>query len=200
MAFVGVDEVLEVLEEVTARSCAEAAGVELPRPFPRFSYQETMDRYGSDRPDTRIRLELVDLSDAFRESEFRAIRGAVEGGGIVKCLPVHQAEELSRGEIDRLESFVCKELGARGLAWIRITSRPVCTWPLTVRRLLTSSDSRTSAPMESCHSPPALACSTMPLACPLVESTSPSTSASRSRPWATTALANCSASTTSSWA
>ena len=122
LSFVGVDEVLEVLEEATARSCAETVGVELPRPFPRFSYQETMDRFGTDRPDTRILLELVDLSEAFRGSEFRAFRAAVEGGGIVKCLPVHQAEGLSRGEVERLESLVCKELGARGLAWIRITS------------------------------------------------------------------------------
>jgi len=134
MSFVGVDEVLEVLEETTARSCADAAGVELPRPFPRYSYQETMDRFGSDRPDTRIQLELVDLSDVFRSSEFRSFRAAVEGGGIVKCLPVHQAEELSRGEIDRLESFVSKELGARGLAWIRITSDG--TWQAPIVKFL----------------------------------------------------------------
>jgi len=122
MSFVDVEQVLEVLEEVTARSCADAAGVELPRPFPRYSYQETMERWGSDRPDTRVQLELVDLSDAFRESEFRAFRAAVEGGGIVKCLPIHRAEELSRGEIDRLEGFITRELGAKGLAWIRITA------------------------------------------------------------------------------
>jgi len=138
MAFVGVDEILEVLEEVTVRSCADAAGVELPRPFPRFSYQETMDRFGSDRPDTRIRLELVDLSDVFQKSEFRAFRTAVEGGGIVKCLPVHQAGELSRGEIDRLESFVSKELGARGLAWIRITSDG--TWQAPIVKFLSESE------------------------------------------------------------
>ncbi len=138
MSFVGVDEVLEVLEETTVRSCADAAGVELPRPFPRYSYQETMDRFGSDRPDTRIQLELVDLSDVFRNSEFRAFRAAVEGGGIVKCLPVHQAEELSRGEIDRLESFVRKELGARGLAWLRITADG--TWQAPIVKFLSESE------------------------------------------------------------
>jgi len=138
LSFVGVDEILEVLEEVTVRSCADAAGVELPRPFPRFSYQETMDRFGSDRPDTRILLELVDLSDVFQSSEFRAFRTVVEGGGIVKCLPVHQAEELSRGDIDRLESFVSKELGARGLAWIRITSDG--TWQAPIVKFLSESE------------------------------------------------------------
>ncbi len=122
MSFVGVDDVLAVLEELTARGCREAAGVELPRPFPRISYAEAMARYGSDRPDTRIQLELVDLTGVFAESEFRAFRAAVEAGGIVKCLPVHDADALSRGDVDRLESFVKKELGGKGLAWIRVTA------------------------------------------------------------------------------
>ena len=120
MAFVGVEDVLEVLEEVTWRGCAEAAGVELPRPFPRLAYAEAMARYGSDKPDTRIQLELVELTGAFRESGFRAFRSAVEAGGIVKCLPVHDADALGRSEVDRLEAFVKKEIGARGLAWIRV--------------------------------------------------------------------------------
>ena len=120
MSFVGVEEILGVLEEVTARGCAEAAGVELSRPFRRITHAEAMARYGSDRPDTRILLELVDLTDAFRDSGFRAFRGAVDMGGIVKCLPVHDAGELGRGEIDRLEAFVKKELGGKGLAWIRV--------------------------------------------------------------------------------
>jgi aspartyl-tRNA synthetase len=120
MAFVGVEDVLEVLEEVTWHGCAEAAGVELPRPFPRMSWTEAMARYGSDHPDTRIELELVDLTEAFRGSGLRAFRAAVEAGGIVKCLPLHGADALGRSEVDRLEAFVRKELGARGLAWIRV--------------------------------------------------------------------------------
>ncbi len=98
----------------------EAAGVELAQPFRRISYQESMDRFGIDRPDTRVLLELVELTDVFASSEFRAFRGAVDAGGIVKCLPIPEAGELSRSEIDRLESFVKKELGAKGLAWIRV--------------------------------------------------------------------------------
>ena len=121
MAFVGIEDVLTVLEEVTARGCREAADIELPRPFTRIAYADAMARYGSDRPDTRIQLELVNLTDVFRESGFRAFRAAVDDGGIVKCLPIHDAQKLSRGDVDRLESFVKKELGARGLAWIRVT-------------------------------------------------------------------------------
>lgn len=120
MSFVGVEEVLSVLEEVTARGCAEAAGVEFERPFRRITYKEAMDRFGSDKPDTRITLELCDLTHVFAESEFKAFRANVDAGGIVKCLHVPDAQEMSRGDIDRLEKLVRKELGAKGLAWIRV--------------------------------------------------------------------------------
>ncbi|MFQ5415647.1 MAG: aspartate--tRNA ligase [Myxococcota bacterium] len=120
MSFAGVEEILGVLEEVTCRASAEAAGVELPRPFPRLAYAESMARFGSDKPDTRVQLELVDLTDAFRESGFRAFRANVDAGGVVKCLPIHDAGGLSRTAVDRLEGFVKKELGAKGLAWIRV--------------------------------------------------------------------------------
>ncbi|MEE9607249.1 MAG: aspartate--tRNA ligase [Myxococcota bacterium] len=120
MSFVGVEEILEVLEEVTVSGCAEAAGVQLERPFPRLSFAEAMARYGTDRPDTRIQLELVELTDAFLQSEFRAFRSNVERGGVVKCLPIHDADAVGRSETDRLEAFVKKELGGKGLAWIRV--------------------------------------------------------------------------------
>jgi aspartyl-tRNA synthetase len=119
LSFATVDEVLAVLEEVTIAGCA-VAGLDLPRPFARITYREAMDRYGVDRPDTRIQLELVDLTDAFAASGFRAFRQVVDAGGIVKCLPVHDAGEISRGQIDKLESFVKKELGGKGLAWVRV--------------------------------------------------------------------------------
>jgi aspartyl-tRNA synthetase len=120
MSFVGVEDVLDVLEELTAGVFQQVIGVEIQRPFSRISYAEALARFGSDRPDTRIQLELVDLSEAFRESGFRAFRSAVDAGGIVKCLPIHDAQELGRGAVDRLEKFVKKELGAKGLAWIRV--------------------------------------------------------------------------------
>jgi len=120
MSFVGVDDVLEVLEKLTAGVFEQVIGVEIPRPFARISYAEAMERFGSDRPDTRIQLELVELSEVFRESGLRAFRAAVDAGGIVKCLPIHDAQELGRGAVDRLEKFVKKELGAKGLAWIRV--------------------------------------------------------------------------------
>ena len=143
MSFVGVEEVLDVLERVTTNACRDAVGAELPHPFPRMSYREAMDRFGIDRPDTRIQLELVDLTDDFRESEFGVFRGAVDKGGIVKCLPIHDAEALSRTEVDRLESFVKKELGGRGLAWIRV--KPDGEWQSPIVKFLSDAERKTIA-------------------------------------------------------
>lgn len=119
MSFVGVEDVLAVLEKVTVDGCA-GCGVEIETPFPRITFKEAMDRYGCDKPDTRIQLELVELTELFATSEFKAFRGVVESGGIVKCLPIPDAGAISRSEIDRIEKLVRKELGAKGLGWIRI--------------------------------------------------------------------------------
>ena len=140
LSFATVEDVLDVLESVTVAGSA-IAGLDLERPFKRIGFQEAMDRYGIDRPDTRIQLELVDLTDAFAASEFRAFRQVVDGGGIVKCLPVHDASEMSRGRIDRLESFVRKELGAKGLAWIRVEADG--GWQSPIAKFLSDSEKAT---------------------------------------------------------
>ncbi len=122
MSFVGVEDVLEVLEHVTASAFADVLDVDLPRPFRRLAHDQSMACFGTDKPDTRIQLELVDLTETFRSSGFRAFRGAVDAGGVVQCLPVHDADSLSRGDVDRLESWAKKELGAKGLAWVRVAA------------------------------------------------------------------------------
>jgi aspartyl-tRNA synthetase len=119
-----------VLEKVTVDGC-RACGVELEAPFARITYADAMDRYGSDRPDTRILLELVDLTDVFLTSEFKAFQGVAQSGGIVKALPIANAKELSRGEIDRLEKIVRKEMGAKGLGWIRVEDDGSWKSPIT---------------------------------------------------------------------
>lgn len=130
MSFVGVEEILTVLEKVTVDGC-RACGVELEAPFKRITYADAMDRYGCDRPDTRILLELVDLTDVFKTSEFKAFRGVAESGGIVKALPIANAKELTRGEIDRLEKRVRAEFGAKGLGWIRVEDDGSWKSPIT---------------------------------------------------------------------
>jgi aspartyl-tRNA synthetase len=119
LSFVGVDDVLDVLEEITRRVWHEVIGVELEAPFPRMSYDEAMSRYGTDRPDTRIDLELVDLSEAVAESGFKVFSDAVRAGGVVRALPVPDADAVSRSELDRLVDET-RKWGARGMAWIRV--------------------------------------------------------------------------------
>jgi aspartyl-tRNA synthetase len=138
LSFADVEDVLTVLEDVTVRAWRDAGGIELPRPFPRMRYTDAMARYGSDKPDVRVLLELVELTDLFRESEFRAFRGAVDRGGIVKCLPVHDADALTRGEIDRLEAFVKKELGGKGLAWVRVAGDG--SWQSPIAKFLSEAE------------------------------------------------------------
>jgi aspartyl-tRNA synthetase len=130
LSFVGVEEILTVLEKVTVDGC-RACGVELEAPFARITYADAMSRYGCDRPDTRILLELVDLTDVFLESEFKAFQAIAQSGGIVKALPIAEAATLSRGEIDRLEKFVRKEMGAKGLGWIRVEEDGSWKSPIT---------------------------------------------------------------------
>jgi aspartyl-tRNA synthetase len=120
MAFVRVEDVLEVLEQITLRTFRDVLGVELEHPFPRITYAEAMARFGTDRPDTRIQLELVDLSDIASESGFKVFAEVVANGGVVRALPIPDAGEVTRGELDRLEGRV-QDWGAKGLAWVRIS-------------------------------------------------------------------------------
>lgn len=137
LSFVGVDQILEVLEEISVRAFRETLGVELERPFPRLSYAEAMARYGSDRPDTRIQLEIVDLSDVLGDSAFKVFSGAVSSGGVVRALPVHEADALTRGDLDRLESQA-KDWGARGLAWVRVAADG--SWQSPIAKFLSETE------------------------------------------------------------
>ncbi|TAG91404.1 MAG: aspartate--tRNA ligase, partial [Oscillatoriales cyanobacterium] len=88
MSFMSVEEILELNEGLVCNIFQTVKGVELPRPFPRLTYAEAMDRYGSDKPDTRFGMELVDVSDLMKDSGFKVFSGAVAAGGIVKILPI----------------------------------------------------------------------------------------------------------------
>ena len=133
MSFVSVDEVLQVLEEITVRACRDVCGIELPRPFPRYTYAEVMARYGSDRPDTRIPLELVDLSDIVAHSPFKVFAQAVEEGGVVQALAVPAEAAVSRSELDRLVER-SRQWGAKGLAWVRVA--PDGSWQSPIAKYL----------------------------------------------------------------
>ena len=120
MSFATVDDVLEVTEGLMKRMFEEAAGISVPTPFPRIPYDESMARFGNDKPDTRFGMELSDLSDLVADCDFKVFTGALANDGQVKGLAVPGGASLSRREIDDLTDFVAI-YRAKGLAWIKIT-------------------------------------------------------------------------------
>jgi aspartyl-tRNA synthetase len=114
MSFVERDDVIEVNQRLLAHVLG-ASGVELELPMRRLAYDEAIERYGTDKPDLRFGLELHTLTDVFRESEFKAFRGAIEGGAVVRGINGGR-RELSRAELDGLVDEAT-ELGAKGLVW-----------------------------------------------------------------------------------
>jgi aspartyl-tRNA synthetase len=123
MSFMGQDEILDLNEALVAHIFKDVKGVELPRPFPRLTYAEAMDRYGTDKPDTRFGLELVDVSDLVKDSGFKVFSGAVSAGGIVKVLPIPGGnDQISNVRIKPGGDLfkVAATAGAKGLAYIRV--------------------------------------------------------------------------------
>jgi aspartyl-tRNA synthetase len=122
MSFMSVEEIIELNEGLVCHIFQTVKGIELPRPFPRLTYAEAMDRYGSDKPDTRFGLELVDVSDLMKDSGFKVFSGAIAGGGIVKVLPIPGGNEaFSNERIKKGDVFKeASEAGAKGLAFIRV--------------------------------------------------------------------------------
>jgi aspartyl-tRNA synthetase len=117
MSFVEEPDVQSLIEEMLAEVWRDAVGVELAVPFPRLPYAEAMRRYGSDKPDLRYELELADVSNRFRGTDFRAFAGALEAGGVVKGFAAPGAASWSRKQLDDLV-VEAKGRGASGLVWI----------------------------------------------------------------------------------
>jgi aspartyl-tRNA synthetase len=122
MSFVDQDEIIGLMEQLLASVVKDVKGVDLGLPFPRLTYREAMDRYGSDKPDTRFGLELIDVSDIAKASDFKVFVQAIELGGQVKGFAAPGMAGLSRKEIDDLTNEA-KLFGAKGLAWIKMTEK-----------------------------------------------------------------------------
>lgn len=114
MSFVGQEDVIEFVEGLT-KEAFKVIDVELPEKFPRLTWQQAMDKYGSDKPDTRFGLELFDLGDILAESDFDAMKEVLANGGIIKGITIPGAASYSRKEIDDLRPIVLS-YGAKGLA------------------------------------------------------------------------------------
>jgi aspartyl-tRNA synthetase len=134
MSFVTPEDVMTLMEGIILDLWRELVGVELPRPFPTLSYQDAVGRYGTDAPDTRFGLELVDVTQAVAKSDFKVFAQAAEKGAMVKAINAKGAgEALSRKEIDDLAGFVAG-FGAKGLAWIRV--QPGGEWQSPIAKYL----------------------------------------------------------------
>ncbi|MEE8554594.1 MAG: aspartate--tRNA ligase [bacterium] len=119
LAFTRPEEVRELVDGMLARLFREIIGVEVPLPIPQLTYREAMDAYGSDAPDLRFGLKLVDLSAAVAGAEFRVFARVLEAGGRVAGIRVPGGAALSRKDLDDLTEFVA-QFGAKGMAWVKV--------------------------------------------------------------------------------
>jgi len=129
MSFVDVEDILEMGEGFVKRLFKDVLDVDIPTPLPRLTYKEAMERYGSDKPDTRFEMEITDLSDLVKSCGFGVFTSAIENGGSVRAICAkNAAETLTRKEIDKLTEYV-KGIGAKGLAYIRwVEDTPNCSF------------------------------------------------------------------------
>ncbi|MCI7692479.1 MAG: aspartate--tRNA ligase [Oscillospiraceae bacterium] len=129
MSFVDTDDILECLEGFIKRLYKEILNVDIATPLPRLTFDEAMNRYGSDKPDTRFEMEITDISETVRDSDFVVFRSALENGGSVRGIVAKNgAEKLTRKEIDKLTEFI-KGIGAKGLAYVRwVDDAPSCSF------------------------------------------------------------------------
>ena len=127
MSFVDVEDILEIGEGFIKRVFKDVLDVDIPTPLPRLTYKEAMERYGSDKPDTRFGMEITDISDIVKNSGFGVFTSAIEAGGSVRAIVAKDgAKVLTRKEIDKLTEYV-RGIGAKGLAFIRwVDEEPSC--------------------------------------------------------------------------
>jgi len=124
MSFMPLKEFQDLMEEMMVGLMKETVGYELNKPFPRLTYQEAMERFGSDKPDTRFGMEIKNISEVVKNSDFKVFKGAIENGGQVKGINVKGCAGYSRKDIDQLTDFVAN-YGAKGLAWLAFKDEEV---------------------------------------------------------------------------
>ncbi len=128
MSFVDVDELIETGEKMLSYIFKQTLGVDVSLPMPRITYKEAMNRFGSDKPDTRFGMEIQDISNAVKDIDFVVFRSALEAGGSVRAIVAKNASGVyTRKEIDKLTEHA-KGIGAKGLAYIRWVDEPNCSF------------------------------------------------------------------------
>ncbi len=121
MSFVDAEDVIKCMEGLMVHVFNESLGVELSAPFERLTYEQAVGRYGLDAPDVRFGLELVELTDVVKNSEFKVFADVAKGGGIIKAINAKGCSSFTRKEIDELTEL-CATYGGKGLAWVKVGS------------------------------------------------------------------------------
>lgn len=122
MAFPTREDIMELTENMLKRVMKEVLDVEIETPFPRMTYHEAMERYGTDKPDTRFGMELIDITDIVKDCDFKVFSGPANSGGKVALINVEgNADKFTRNDIDGELTNFAKGYGAKGLAWIKVT-------------------------------------------------------------------------------
>ena len=121
LSFVQPEDVMAVVEGMIALLFKELKGIELKRPFAKLTYEQAMNRFGSDKPDMRFGLELCDFTDALRNCQAKVFTAAIQKGGVVKGIRIPNGGALSRKDLDDMTPFVAT-FGAKGVAWTKITA------------------------------------------------------------------------------
>ena len=122
MAFVTETDVMQLAEGLTRHLFEHVIGFDIPSTIPQMTYREAIDRFGTDRPDTRFGLEIIDIAQAALASDFRVFRSVIDSGGQVRAINAKGCANYSRKQIDDLTAFVAQH-GAKGLAWIKVTDQ-----------------------------------------------------------------------------
>ncbi|MGL4563200.1 MAG: aspartate--tRNA ligase [Brevinema sp.] len=118
-SFMTADDIQTLIEKMLAKIMKDIYKKDINIPFPRMTYKDAMNKYGVDRPDLRFGMEIIDVSNIVKNSEFSVFTNVTAKGGMVKCLPVPNGDRLSRKDLDELISFV-GNYGAKGMAWMRM--------------------------------------------------------------------------------
>jgi aspartyl-tRNA synthetase len=138
MSFVQPEDVMQVIEGMIGLLFKELKGIEIKRPFAKLTYEEALNRFGSDKPDMRFGLELKDFTDALRNCEARVFATAIQKGGVVKGIRLPKGGEMSRKDLDDMTPFVAT-FGAKGIAWTKITDEG---WQSPIAKFLSEAEQK----------------------------------------------------------
>jgi aspartyl-tRNA synthetase len=138
LSFVQPEDVMAVVEGMISLLFKDLKGIELKRPFTRLTYEEAMNRFGSDKPDMRFGLELRDFTGALRNCQAKVFAGAIQKGGVVKGMRIPKGGEMSRKDLDDMTPFVAT-FGAKGIAWTKITAEG---WQSPIAKFLSEAEQK----------------------------------------------------------